>query len=1137
MANDDINKIMSGAALGQAEALAQSPEAKDLAAFTEAVGHSFTPQGIQKNVANQDAQMAEMQKALKAGDWKAASKPAVDMSMALAMGTIGPAAVEKTAAADIAKALTENEKKLAQSANKIKAGKPSELFGEGEEIVLDAQGEPIGKLVNGDLVKMADGGIAASVQNQSASLKEYYPTNKKRKKMADGGISDLPTAEDINTNFEQLKASPSPFIRNQEQTLPQIAKPQASTVNLRNPQGQIVSVSSDQYQDALAEGYQPVSRDELLAQLEQEKFTTTGQKVLAGVEGLAEGLLGPIATGAEEALSQAGVPGLSAPERLKREEFNPYTRGAAEAAGFIGPAIATLGGSAALKGAAKLTQAGLIGTAEKMAAKGLGLEAKSGFINQVGNEAVKGAFGAALFQGGQEITDAFNNKPGQTAETAISNLGMAAVLGGLFGGAFGAAAQALNKPALKEVEGTFVSELDRPALEAGNFEAIVRNSNAISQKEKEGILASLSKEKKNAPEIRAAAEENGWPILEGMVADSHWIQKAEDSLINGATTFSGIKRKELYDNAYNLAVSDVDRFLGEGSRLTKAELGNALKEKLTARLRVQSSPIEEMYKTIKNDFDVISLDKGAIQGIKSELSAMKELTLSPKSVESQAIKRVLDELDNLKTVDDIKQYKSLLRGSVAPTASSSEKRIIGIISDKLRIAEEESIVNTAKALGVTDATKAAQVADLVNQRKVANALYKDFITDVKTLSERLGKGRVHGLEDALHFINERLTPEEVATKIFAKKDSEFLNFFAKKFPEEMALVRDYQKQALREASTLNGVLNPKKLFNNINKLEPEIQGHIFDQAELNKLKKAEIYLDSFPKRFNPSGTSEMMAFRQAFESPKMSVIANVRDAGIEKFIKLAHLSPEISSAVKLGEATVKGFKTIKAASRSVFDLSKEALPATVISMSQHRDKLKKLVDTYSTQPAKFMDMNDNNPVPEYASVFAMAGLRAVQYLDSIKPKEQRLGIMDKPLPISEEQKQGYDRQVALVQQPLMVFGHIKQGTLIPEDLQTIQAVYPELYTKMVDQLTEEMVTATTKGHIVPLHVRQTLSLFVGVPLDSDLTPQGVLATQQPKAQDQGPNAGALKTNKGSLSKMPQNYQTGLQSREAHKMQK
>lgn len=986
----------------------------------------------------------------------------------------------------------------------------------------------------------ANGGMATT-SNQSAALKEKYGKNKiNYVGYADGGDVQLPELSDIENQFQAQTAGQSPFVRSApDMGLPVQSKQMPATVNVRNLEGNIVSIPSEQYQEALAEGYQPVSREELVAHFEQERFTGTGQKVLAGVEGLAEGLLGPIATGAEEGLSRLGVPGISAEERVKRAEYNPYTRGTAEAVGFIAPAIASLGSSAALKGAAKFTQAGLIGTAEKAAAKQLGLKAEAGFVNQLGEQAIKGAFGATLYQGGKEISAAFNQDPNQTAQSAIANIGMAGILGGVFGGAFGAAATGLKKAATiaPEFEGKFVSELDRPALEAGNLEAIVKNSNAITEKEREGILASLNRKKKDAPEIEEAAKRLGAPVLEGMVADSQLVQKAEDALINGPGTYSGIKRKELYNTAYNIANSAVEGALGDGSRLTKAELGNTLKDALSKRLRVQSSPIEEMYNLIKNDYEVISVEKGAIEGIKNELSGMKELTLSPKSPEAQMLKRVVEEVDNLKTVDDLKQYKSILTRSVSPTASSGEKRIVGIISDRLAQAEEESVTRMAKALGASDPSKAQQVASLLDQRKLANTLYKDFIKDVKQLSEQLGKGRVYGLQDALHFINERLTPEEVATRLFAKKDSEFLNFFAKKFPEEMQLIRDYQKGALREAASAQGTFSPLKLFNQVNKLEPEIQGHVFSKQELSTLKDAEKYLRAFPKNFNPSGTANMQAFRQFFEHPTGAAIANVRDVGIEAFIKMASMSPEMSNASKLAESTVKGWKAMQKASKAIFTPGQEAaLPSNVINLASHRDKLMKLVDTYSQEPAKLLDMNDNNPVPEYASAFSMTGLRAVEYLNSIKPRQERLGIMDKPLPLSSDQKTAYERQVSNVQQPLMVMQHIKDGTLIPEDVQTIKAVYPELYGQMVQQLTNAMIEASAKNHIVPFATRQTLSLFLGTPLDAALTPQGIMSAQ-PKPQEapqQAPQGGGLKTKKASINKMPQGYQTGLQSREAHR---
>ena len=111
----------------------------------------------------------------------------------------------------------------------------------------------------------------------------------------------------------------------------------------------------------------------------------------AAFEGVAKGLAGPVATGAELALSKLGVPGLSAVEQTQREAEHPLVEGAGQAVGLVVPAIITGGASAELRGAAEAGSLGL------EAAGGAGALSKAagytlpGVLGGVGNKAAQAA--------------------------------------------------------------------------------------------------------------------------------------------------------------------------------------------------------------------------------------------------------------------------------------------------------------------------------------------------------------------------------------------------------------------------------------------------------------------------------------------------------------------------------------------------------------------------------------------------------------------------------------------------------------------------------------------------------------------------------------------------------------------------
>jgi hypothetical protein len=125
------------------------------------------------------------------------------------------------------------------------------------------------------------------------------------------------------------------------------------------------------------------------------EYGTTGQKILTGVEGLAEGIAGPVATGVELGLSKLGVPGLSAEDIRGRQKENPLIHGAAETAGFAGslmvPGV----------GAANVTL-----RAANLATKGITVAKDAGMLAKLGAGALKAAVQGGMFSAGDEASKA-----------------------------------------------------------------------------------------------------------------------------------------------------------------------------------------------------------------------------------------------------------------------------------------------------------------------------------------------------------------------------------------------------------------------------------------------------------------------------------------------------------------------------------------------------------------------------------------------------------------------------------------------------------------------------------------------------------------------------------------------------------
>lgn len=901
--------------------------------------------------------------------------------------------------------------------------------------------------------------------------------------------------------------------------LPQISE---ETVNVVEPfSNKLVGIPKSQLQDALDDDYRLATPEDISKFKREEKYGSDSQAWITAAEGAAQAATFGLSTGFE-----TKVLGVDPEDIRAREEINPVAHGVGTAAGLVGSAFVP-GGAASVMG--KVGQVG---------AKVIGATGGATVASKIAEGAARGAFEMGLYQGGEEVAKLFKEDPEQSAATAVANIGISSVLGGLGGGAL----SALGAGVEKVIPKSWVSEVERPALEAGEFQAAVKHADNITPVEKENIIGNLMKRKENAKEIEEAAKAIGATPLEGMVLDHKIIHKAEDALLNGPPTVSSLARQKLYNDVYQKAELATAETLGAESQYSKAELGNIIKENLTKKIDEQAAPIEAAYNALKQKHQLIPIRDNPSEFMELAANSIPEFRRGSKDSSMKLLRDSLEEVKNLKTVDDLRAYKTELKGRLGHAATPNERRMMAQVRDVINDLEEKSIIQFAEKSAVSFEEKQA-LKSLLDQKKEADKLYKPFIEKVSTLSEGLGKGRITGKQDALDFINEHLTVEKIVEKLSTKKDSAFREFLSKEFPAEAQTIALYQKNLMREAATKDGVLNVNKIIKDFNKLEPEIQNQIFTKEEIIKLNQIKTVMESMPKSFNPSGTSHTSAMREFFEHPTGAMVANARDFAIEKFIKGVGDNAEMTIAKRLAQAAVKGEELLKKGTKAVFSRKNE-LPVIIapVLSPQKREKVKKQVDEVSMNPEKILDRNSSPAIPkEYAQAFGQMSANAVSYLVSLKPNTDKMGPLDPPRVPSKDEEEKYNRAIDIAESPMIVLGRIKDGTLIPEDVKTLQTIYPKLYNRMAMQLTDQMTDALSQGDTIPYKTRITLSMFLAQPLDSTMRPESIQAMQPMANQAQGPQQaqppGARpKSSMTALNKMPGTYQTPQQARTAQKMQ-
>ncbi len=170
--------------------------------------------------------------------------------------------------------------------------------------------------------------------------------------------------------------------------------------------------------------------------------------------------------------------------------------------------------------------------------------------------------------------------------------------------------------------------------------------------------------------------------------------------------------------------------------------------------------------------------------------------------------------------------------------------------------------------------------------------------------------------------------------------------------------------------------------------------------------------------------------------------------------------------------------------------------------------------------------------PEHNVQMSAAKGRISGYLRSLRPAEHAPKLAFDDEPDTREQKKTYHRALDIANAPLGVLKEIGDGTIEPEHIKHLGAMYPELVGLIQKKATERVIQSQLDGKKPSYKVRQGLSMLLGTALSSELTPQGIQAAQATFAARKAPEGGdapAPKKGGSSLTKSDQSYLTGSQA--------
>lgn len=934
-------------------------------------------------------------------------------------------------------------------------------------------------------------------------------------------------------------------------------------VPLNDPEGNPVSAPYTEAAGLLGQGYSQPHPEQLQSLLDHAKFSSTPEQVKTFLEGAAKASTFGVSSGIEKAL------GVNPEDIRSREETNPGSNALGEVAG--------LGASALLPGAGAL---GVLGKAGAAAAEATGLGLKgAGVASRLGAHAVKQAVEMSILQGGDQVSKALLQDPDQTMQSAIANIGMAGVIGGGLGAGVGAGAELWKATKGSEL-GQFLGLLRDKAQGVADTsiqDTAASNLGIPLAPEVRAATSGSNKALKLASELQEGGTSSGQAIRDSF---ENFKTDARDNLVHSL----GRTPEDLP------ALKDMSSY----------EEGKGLAQTLSKELSEKIDPISKQFEELKDRYKNIPLtaskeeaisypgtpivSKGSVGEDVFTPTSGKTVSTFPSSVDSiaekigqlaqkegwatspssdimQNVSRIMKELPLQKTLTNLSDYSKVIGNQMQGDIFNKPLARAGALIKNIFREEESNVVMSH--LG-------QEAPELVGKYQAARQAFKANADLVDSLNDRLGiKSSVSNYPKALAEMG--LTDGEgVLRRLSGKNDAELLDFLRGSFPETSQKLADYTKNAALAKSLDNeGMLHVGKLSKTLEKMSPELRQSAFSQEDLSKIAQTKEALDSLPKRINPSGTARTIdTLYKGLPGGIGAMLTMLEGKSIGVGYVLGNitrlLGREIPDAAKLSLLRVMGtegpingvaFKTMANVVNSVYKASKLAdkalsgifegagssLTDQLLPSPSETAKVEKFLKAAQSDPNKLIDVDKDNQLahymPDHATASSATLTRASNYLNSVTPVTSNPGPLDPPRQPNDVEKAKYDKALVLITRPLSILKDVKEGTITPDDLQALNAVYPALYNGLKAKMLESIVSAKASERVLPYKTVLGASAFLGMPLEASIMPQNLSAgiTQAtPSVDPQQSNLGhsrGVKSGFKELSKLPNNSLTTQQARE------
>lgn len=548
------------------------------------------------------------------------------------------------------------------------------------------------------------------------------------------------------------------------------------------------------------------------------------------------------------------------------------------------------------------------------------------------------------------------------------------------------------------------------------------------------------------------------------------IDKASEGISHG--TFDTLLK-------LSSAFPDIDKYL------TADAEGVFKLEKYKAKMPFS----EETHKAIDylveaaNDKD---LTLSGLKNVRDKMRSLAKFDSDPRAaMEISSIRKMLmDEMQAHveKLVPDIQ-----VRNTFARYAQNEEKRAViekimgGSISDK------------------------ASFAKTIKPEDVLNRIFSSTVS-TNAAKEILGKDFNKVLADYLAGKKSAMT--DAAKNGFSS--NKFATFLRGKSPE----LSEALSEAPNQLQRINHLTDRMRILPDSPSINPSgtaTKLSIMEKmAGISRVLRPDHLMEDFAKKYVEKGAAakqrytidEVLAGKHLGAAKEA---AEEKYANSSKLAKLERIAQNAAYNIEKGAKAIFG-KAADFAKKSTGLVGSKLAPSPLhkeddADNSNHKDVFARIREL-SNDPEKMIDemqaaTKDLYPhAPMISQGVQAAATRATQFLSTKMPMVPPPEAFSKSTytPSTTEISQ-FERYYNMVENPLEAFDLIRGNQVTPEAIETLSMVYPKMYDQMKTAIIGHAADHLNKNGAIPYQTRQSISLFLGEPMDQAMSPQSVQTYQ------------------------------------------